>query len=156
MRIEAFLSVLHLSQKEIEDILQKYRVIAVVGLSRDKDKPSYLVAEYMKTQGFQIVPVNPFVDEVLGEKSYKNLLEIPSEIQQKIEIIDIFRRPDDVPFVVEQAVKLKIANGKPFAIWMQQGIINAQAAETARKVGLIVVMDRCIMVEHKRVSKAEQ
>ena len=141
-----------MSQKEIEDILQKYRVMAVVGLSRDKDKPSYCVAEYMKTQEYQIIPVNPFADEILGEKSYKSLLEIPLKIQKKIEIVDIFRRPDDVPLIVEEAVKLKISNGKPYVIWMQQGIVNERASETARKAGLTVVMDKCIMVEHKRVS----
>ena len=141
-----------MSQEEIEKILQSYKVIAVVGLSRDKNKPSNSVAEYMKTNGYQIIPVNPFVNEVLGEKSYKNLLEIPENIQKKIEIVDIFRRSDDVPPIVEQAIKLKIANGLPYVIWMQQGIFNARAAKMAHKAGLTVVMDRCIMLEHKRLS----
>ncbi len=139
-----------LIQNEIEEIIHKYKVIAVVGLSKDKDKPSYRVAEYMKSQGYQIVPVNPFVDEVLSEKSYKSLTDIPAEIQKEIDIVNIFRRPDQVTPIVEQAVKLKIANGKPYVVWMQVGIINEEAAETARKAGLTVVMDRCIMVEHKR------
>ena len=139
----------NLSQKEIEEILHKYKVIAVVGLSRDKDKPSYKVSEFMKSHGYRIVPVNPFVDEVLGEKSYKSLMDIPVEIQKEIEIVDIFRRPDDVPPIVEQVIKLKVANGKPYVIWMQLGIVNEAAAEIARKAGLAVVMDRCIMVEHR-------
>jgi hypothetical protein len=138
----------HLSYEEIQETLRKYTVIAVVGLSNDEDKPSYQVAAYMKVHGYKIVPVNPFVDEVLGEKSYKSLLEIPVEIQRKIEIINIFRRPDDVLPTVEQAVKLKIANGKPYVVWMQLGIINEQAAETARKANFVVIMDRCIKVEH--------
>ena len=140
-----------LSQREIEEALQKHKIVAVVGLSRDKTKPSYEVSEYMKNHGFRIVPINPFVDEVLGEKSYSSLLEIPTEIQSTIEIVNIFRRSEDVPPILEQAVKLKNAHGKPQVIWMQLGIINQQAAEKARRAGLLVVMDRCIMVEHKRL-----
>jgi predicted CoA-binding protein len=94
--------------------------------------------------------VNPFADEVLGEKSYKSLLDIPAEIQKSIEIVDIFRPAKDVPPIVEQAVKLKEAHGKPYVVWMQLGIINEQAAETAKKAGLKVIMDKCMMVEHKR------
>jgi uncharacterized protein len=137
-----------LSQKEIREILLKYKVVAVVGLSRDKDKPSYTVAQYMKNHGYRIVPVNPFVDEVLGEKCHKSLLEIPLEIQKTIEIVDIFRRAEDVPPIVEQTVKLKMANGTPHLVWMQLGIVNEQAAEIARKAGLRVIMDRCLKVDH--------
>jgi uncharacterized protein len=137
-----------MSQKEIRESLQKFRVIAVVGLSGDKDKPSYRVAEYMKQHGYRIVPVNPFVDEVLGEKSYKSLLEMPEEVQKTIEIVDIFRRSEDVQPIVDQAVKLKNANGMPHVVWMQLGIVNKQAAEVARKAGLRVIMDRCLKVEH--------
>ena len=137
-----------MSHKEIQETLNNYRVIAIVGLSKDEDKPSYHVAEYMKAQGYQIVPVNPFVDEVLGERSYKSLLEISVEVQKKIEIINIFRRPDNVLPIVEQAVTLKIAHGKPYVVWMQQGIINEKAAAIARKANLVVIMDRCIKVEH--------
>ncbi len=136
------------SYPEIREILRKYRVIAVVGLSADTEKASNRVSNYMKQHGYRIVPVNPLVEEVLGEKSYKSLLEIPLEIQQIIEIVDIFRRPADVPPIVEQAVKLRLANGKPFVVWMQLGIVNEEAAEKARKAGLVVVMDKCIMIEH--------
>jgi uncharacterized protein len=139
------------SEKEIEESLQRYKVIAVVGLSRDKDKPSYRVAEYMKQHDYHIVPVNPFVDEVLGEKSYKSLLEMPLEIQRTIEVVDVFRRAEDVPPVVEQVIQLKKANGKPYVLWMQLGIANEDAAEAARKAELIVIMDKCIMVEHNRL-----
>jgi predicted CoA-binding protein len=139
-----------LSRNEIKEILSKCKTVAVVGLSREPDKDSYRVAAYLKTHGFRIIPVNPFADEILGEKSYKSLLDIPSEIQKTIEIVDVFRPAKDVPLIVEQAVKLKEMNGKPYVVWMQLGIVNEQAAETAKKAGLAVVMDKCMMVEHKR------
>ncbi len=140
-----------MNQAQISEILHKYKVIAVVGLSGNEDKPSYQVASYMKQNGYRIIPINPSVEKVLGEKSYKSLLDVPAEIQKTIEIVDIFRRPADVPPTVEEAVKLKQANGKPFVVWMQLGIANEQAAETARKAGLIVVVDKCIMVEHQNL-----
>jgi len=121
-----------------------------VGLSSDQDKPSHRVAAYMKAHGYHIIPVNPIVSEVLGEKSYKSLIDLPPEVQKTLEIVDIFRRPEDVPPVVEQAVALKQKNGKPYVVWMQLGIVNEEAAEKARRAGLTVVMDRCIMVEHER------
>ena len=122
-----------------------------MGLSREPDKDSYRVAAYLKEQGFRIVPVNPFADEILGEKSHKSLLDIPVEIQKILDVVDVFRSAKDVPAIVEQAVKLKKAHGKPCVIWMQLGIVNAQAAETAKKAGLTVVMDKCMMVEHRRL-----
>ena len=122
-----------------------------MGLSREPEKESYKVASYLKKQGYRIVPVNPFADEVLGEKSYKSLLDVPEEIQRIIDVVDIFRRPEDVPPIVDQAVKLKLKLGKPSVIWMQLGIINEEAAETACKAGLTVIMDKCMMVEHKRL-----
>ena len=140
-----------MSQHEIKEILTKRKAIAVVGLSRDPDKASYRVAAYLKKQGFHIVPVNPFADEILGEKSYKTLSEIPAETQNAIDIIDVFRPAEDVPAIVEQAAKLKEKNGKPQVIWMQLGIVNMQAAETAKKAGFTVVMDKCMMVEHMRL-----
>jgi predicted CoA-binding protein len=139
-----------LSQNEIERILAKYKTIAVIGLSREPDKDSHRVSAYLKTHGFHIIPVNPFATEVLGEKSYKSLLDIPPETQKTIEVVDIFRPSKDVPSIVEQAVKLKAMYGKPYVVWMQLGIINEQAAEAAKKAGLTVVMDKCMMIEHKR------
>jgi len=140
-----------LSQNKIEEILTKYKTVAVVGLSREPDKDSHIVSEYLKRQGFRIIPVNPFADEILGEKSYKSLLDIPAEIQKTIEIVDVFRPAEDVPPIVAQAVALKRKFGKPYVFWMQLGIVNEEAAETARKAGLKVVMDKCIMVEHRRL-----
>ena len=125
----------------IFDILTKYKTIAVVGLSSNPARPSYGVTEYMQGSGYQIIPVNPNETDVLGEPSYASLDEVP----QKIEIVDIFRRPEDVPPVVDAAIR---AGAK--VIWMQQGIANESAAEKARAAGLTVVMDACILIEHKR------
>lgn len=129
----------------------RYKTVAVVGLSRDSSKDSYRVAEYLKNHGFRIIPVNPFVNEVLGEKSYKSLLDMPAETQKTIETVDIFRPSADVASIVEQVVQLKRLYGVPFVVWMQLGIINEQAAEMARKACLIVLMDKCMMQEHRRL-----
>ena len=123
-------------------------MIAVIGLSKDPNKDSHRVSDYMKKVGYRIIPINPTVDEVLGERSYKNLLETPTEIQKTIDIVDVFRRIEDVPLIIEQAITLKILVGRPFVVWLQMGIVDEQSAEAARKAGLIVVMDKCIMVEH--------
>ena len=140
-----------MSKDSIKEILTKYKTVAVVGLSRDPSKDSNRVATYLKSQGYRIIPVNPTTDEVLGEKSYKSLLDTPEEIQKTIEIVDIFRPSADVPSIVEQAVELKERHDKPYVIWMQLGIINEQAAGTARAAGLTVVMNRCMMQEHKKL-----
>jgi predicted CoA-binding protein len=141
----------HLSKNEIKEILTKYKTVAVVGLSREPGKDSHRVSAYLKQHGFRIIPINPFADEVLGEKSYKSLIDIPPEIQKTIEIVDVFRPSKDVPPIVEQAIKLKAAYGKPNVVWMQMGIVNKQAAEAAKKAGVTVVMDKCMMIEHKRL-----
>lgn len=125
----------------IFDILTKYKTIAVVGLSSNPARPSYGVTEYMQSSGYQIIPVNPNETDVLGEPSYPSLEEVP----QKIEIVDVFRRAEDVPPVVDAAIR-KGAK----VVWMQQGIANEPAAEKARAAGITVVMDACILVEHKK------
>jgi len=121
-----------LSQNQIKEILTKYKVVAVVGLSKEPEKDSHRVSVYLKQHGYRIIPVNPFADEVLGEKSYPSLLDIPPEIQKSIEIIDVFRPAKDVSPIVEQAIKLKALYDKPFVVWLQLGILNEQAAEEAR------------------------
>lgn len=140
-----------MAKDDVKEILAKYRTVAVVGLSRDPSKDSHRVAEYLQGQGFRIIPVNPTTDEVLGEKSYKSLLEIPAEIQKTIEIVDIFRPSADVQPIVTQAVKLKERYDKPYVVWMQLGIINEKAAEAAREAGITVVMNRCMMQEHRKL-----
>jgi uncharacterized protein len=129
------------SADPIFDILTKYKTIAVVGLSSNPTRPSHGVTEYMQSSGYHIIPVNPNETAVLGEPSYASLDEVP----QKIEIVDIFRRAEDVPPVVDAAIR---AGAK--VIWMQQGIANESAAEKARAAGLTVVMDACILIEHQR------
>jgi predicted CoA-binding protein len=119
-----------------------------VGLSRNPAKASYRVAQYLQSVGYRIIPVNPFVDEVLGEKSYKSLLDVP----ETIEVVDIFRPSENVPAIVEEAIKLKNRLGTPKAIWMQLGIVNEEAARRAKAAGFKVVMDRCMMIEHRRLS----
>ena len=142
-----------MSRDEIKKILSECKTIAVIGLSREPEKESYEVSEYLQNHGFRIIPVNPFTDEVLGEKSYKSLLNIPAKLQKSIDIVDVFRKAEDVPSVVEQAVKLKKKHGKPCIFWMQLEIVNEQAAETAKKAGMTVIMDKCLMLEHKRLFK---
>jgi predicted CoA-binding protein len=124
----------------IKEILETYKNIAVVGLSSQTWRPSYSVSRYMQTVGYRIIPVNPNETEVLGEKAYASLDDVPGSI----EIVDIFRRPEFVPDVVEAAIRRKAR-----VIWMQLGVVNEAAAERARATGLEVVMDRCILVEHR-------
>jgi predicted CoA-binding protein len=136
---------------EIRSILKKYRTIAVVGLSRDQSKDSYRVAEYLQSKGYCIIPINPSVNQILEQKCYKSLLEIPDELQGTIEIVDIFRPSQDVVPIVDDAIQLRSRFGNPQVIWMQLGIVNEQAARKARDAGLKVIMDRCIAQEHRRL-----
>ena len=122
-----------------------------MGLSRDPSKESYQVAEYLKKHGFHIMPVNPFAEEVLGEKSYRSLLEMPAEVQRTLEIVDIFRPSAEVLPIVEQVIQLKKLLGVPYVVWMQLGIINVQAEERAKNAGLEVIMDKCMMQQHRRL-----
>ena len=140
-----------MSQDQIREILRKAKTIAVVGLSRESEKDSHRVSVYLQQHGYRIIPVNPFADELLGEKSYKSLLDIPVEIQKTIDIVDIFRKPENVPPIIEQAIQDKTKLGRSFAVWMQLGIVNEQGAEAARQAGLVVVMDKCLKVEHQRL-----
>jgi hypothetical protein len=140
----------------IKNILEKYKTVAVVGLSRDPAKDSYRVAEYLKSKGYNIIPINPFADKILGKNCYKTLLDTPEDVQKKIEIVDIFRRPQDVPPIVDQAIRLRKKHGKPHVVWMQLGIVNEEAANRATKAGLKVVMNKCMMIEHRRLGAREE
>jgi predicted CoA-binding protein len=126
----------------IPDLLRRSRTIAVVGLSSKKFRPSYGVAEYMQSQGYRIIPVNPNEAEVLGEKTYRSLEDVP----EHIDIVDIFRRSEFVGPIVDSAIRIG-AN----AVWMQEGVVHEDAAKKARDAGLAVVMDRCILKEHMRL-----
>jgi hypothetical protein len=129
------------SADSILEILKNYKNVAVVGLSSNRARPSHGVAQYLKSAGYRIIPVNPNEKEVLGEKSYARLEDVP----EKIEIVDIFRRAEEVPAVMESAIRVGAK-----VVWMQLGIENAGAAEKARAAGLIVVEDACIYMEHKK------
>ena len=124
------------------DILTPYRTIAVVGLSADPDRPSHRVARYLQQQGYRIIPVNPREKEILGERCYPDLCSVPEEI----DVVDIFRQPKAVPRLVAQAMYVSAK-----AVWMQEGVVHEAAAARARRAGMAVVMDRCMMKEHKRM-----
>ena len=124
----------------IAELLKNAKTIAVVGLSNSRMRTSYGVSEYMQAQGYRIVPVNPMIAESLGERAFASLSEVP----EKIDIVNIFRRPEFVEEIVDQAIQLKVP-----AIWMQERIIHEKAAEKARKAGIFVVMDLCILKEHR-------
>ena len=128
---------------EIKRLLERSRTIAVVGLSDDPGRPSNAVARYMQTQGYRIVPVNPNHQAVLGESCYPSLLDIPPSTP--IDLVNVFRRPDAVPLVVEQTMQIGVR-----AIWMQEGVVDATAARKAESAGLTVVMDRCLLKEHSK------
>jgi predicted CoA-binding protein len=127
------------SSAEIAEILNSSKVIAVVGLSPKPERPSHGVSAYMKDQGYTIIPVNPGHAEILGEKAYKSLLEIPGPI----DIVDVFRDPSAVPEIVDQAIQKKAK-----VMWVQEGIVHNEAAENARAAGLMVFQHRCIYKEH--------
>jgi predicted CoA-binding protein len=124
----------------IYELLARVKTIAVVGLSDSPLRPSHGVSAYMQSHGYRIIPVNPQITEALGEDSYPSLLDVP----EKIDLVDVFRRPEYVDEIVEQAIRLKIP-----AIWLQEEVINERAAEKARQAGLFVVMDQCILKEHR-------
>ncbi len=140
---------------EIDNLISKalgFKTIAVVGLSKDPSRPSNDVARYLKSHGYRIVPINPTVTEVLGERSYKSLLDLPEELKREIDVVDIFRRAEDVPPIVDEAIQLHKEIGNPKVVWMQLGIVNEEAAVKAKREGLDVVMDRCMKIEHAGLS----
>jgi len=125
-------------------ILNEYRTVAIVGLSPDPNRPSHRVASYLAGNGYKVIPVNPHAQEILGERSYPDLGSIP----KRVEIVDIFRRSEEVMPIVDEAVKIGAK-----AVWMQEGVINEEAASKAREAGLLVVMNKCMFKEHQRLNK---
>jgi predicted CoA-binding protein len=134
------------SDNVLKEILQSAKTIAVVGLSSNPAKESYRIASYLKDQGYRIIPVNPTATEILGEKAYPDLISVP----EKIDVVQIFRKPEDVPPVVDDAIK---AGAR--VIWMQEGIVHEEAAQKAQQAGLQVVMDTCMRVSHRRLIGAQ-
>jgi uncharacterized protein len=133
-----------MKENEIKNTLSSCKTVAVVGISPKPDRPSYLVAAYLQSKGYRIIPVRPDGEKILGETVYHSLRQIPMEIE--IDVVDIFRKPEDVPPVVEEAIERRAR-----VIWMQEGVANPEAASIAEKAGLQVVMDLCIKKEHQRL-----
>ena len=130
------------SDQQIKDLLRSAHTIAVVGLSSSRLRASYGVAQYMQSAGYRVIPVNPNEQQVLGEKAYARLEDVP----EKIDVVDVFRRSEFVPAVVDSAIRVGAR-----AIWMQEGVADEAAAQRARAAGLFVVMDTCILKEHRRL-----
>ena len=135
----------HSTPDDIREILEKYRVVAVVGLSTKPERDSHHVAAYLKEAGYEIIPIHPATDVILGERTYPKLTDVPAE--RGVEIVDIFRRPDRVMPHVEEAIAIGAK-----VVWFQEGIINNEAADRAREAGLQVVQNRCMLKEHKNIT----
>ncbi len=135
-----------LSDKELKNLLKNSKTIAVVGASRDPHKAAHIVPEYLKEKGYKIIPVNSFADKILGEKSYGSI----ADVKEKVDIIDIFRPGKDAYPIVRESLSLK-----PKAIWMQLGIQNIKAKELALKYNIKVIMNRCMMMEYKRLIESK-
>jgi len=129
---------------ELKDTLRNVKTIAVIGISPKEDRPSYIVASYLKSKGYRVIPVRPDGEEILGEKVYHSLSEIPKEIS--VDVVDIFRKSEEVPPIVAEAIQRGIK-----VVWMQEGVIHKEAGEKAEKAGSKVIMDRCIKKEHQRL-----
>ncbi len=130
-------------EDRVLELLRNARTIAVVGLSNNTSRASYGVSAYLQSKGYRVVPINPRLSEVLGEKVYPSLNEAAKK--EQIDIVDVFRRPDAVPAIVDEVVALGIP-----ALWLQESVVHAEAAEKAREAGVLVVMDKCILKEHRR------
>jgi len=133
-----------MKDEELKDILKSFKTVAIVGVSPKEDRPSYIVASYLKSKGYRMIPVRPYGDTILGEKVYPNLMEIPKEIE--IDVVDIFRKSEDVPPIVEEAIQRGAK-----VVWMQEGVIHEEAGAKAEKAGLKVVMNLCMKKEYQRL-----
>lgn len=134
------------SDEEVDEILEKSRTVAVVGISNKEDRPSFQVAKYLKEHGYKIIPVNPRLEEILGEKAYRSLKDIP----EPIDVVDIFRRPEAIPPVVDEAID---AGAK--VVWMQLGLAHNESACRAEEKGLKAVQNKCMKIEHSRWTKSK-
>ena len=141
--------------KEFE-VLKKARVIVVVGASRSPDKDAGKVPRYLMRQGYKVIPVNPFASEIEGVKAYPSLLDIPEDIARNIDVVDVFRPPEEAQRIVDQVLELRRRYGRPWAIWFQKGTANPEAVRRAESEGLVVVADKCMMEEHQRMRWLEE
>jgi predicted CoA-binding protein len=133
------------------DVMRKYKVIAVVGASKNPEKDAYSVPAYLRERGYTIIPVNPTTDNIDGEKTYHSLAEIPQELAEKVEVVDVFRPSEEFPQVADQVAQMKKRAGRPFVFWGQLGLENEEAKKILAAVGVDYVMDKCMRVEHQRM-----
>lgn len=134
-------------ESRIPEILREARIVAVVGISDKPDRDSYKVARYLKQAGYEILPVNPVLESWDGQKAYKSLGEIPGD--KRVDVVDVFRKPEAALPVVEEALKIH-----PKTVWLQEGVVNEEAANLAKSNGILVVMDKCMMKEHTRITSS--
>ncbi|ARM74620.1 CoA-binding protein [Acidianus manzaensis] len=132
--------------KTIVEVLRKYKNIATIGFSKDPSKPSHAVPKFLISKGYNVIPVNPTVNEILGRKAYKSLLEVP----ERVDVVEVFRPSSEIPKIVDEVLERVKEKGDVKVIWLQEGIRNDEAAEKARKAGLIVIQDRCMYKEYKK------
>ncbi len=131
------------------EVLKKYNVIAVVGISKNPEKDAYTVPEYMKEHGYKIIPVNPTADQILGEKAYKSLMDLPPDLAKQVELVDVFRPSEELPQVAQQVIEMRKKYGRPFAFWAQLGLENEEAKKMLSKNKIPYVMNACLRVVHK-------
>lgn len=132
------------------EALRKYKVLAVVGASKNPEKEAFTVPEYMKEHGYKIIPVNPTADQILGEKAYPSLADLPSELARQVEIVDVFRPSEELPKVAQQAIDMKNRYGRTFVFWAQLGLENEEAKLMLSKNGVPYVMNACLRALHKQ------
>ncbi|AHC50680.1 CoA-binding protein [Sulfolobus acidocaldarius SUSAZ] len=133
-------------EKVIEEVLRKYKNIATIGFSKDPSKPAHEVPRFLINKGYNVIPINPTVNEILGRKSYKSILDVP----EQIEVVEVFRPSSEVPKIVDEVLERVKRKGDVKVIWLQEGIRHDEAAERARKAGLVVIQDRCMYKEYVR------
>jgi predicted CoA-binding protein len=132
-------------------VMRKYRVIAVVGASKNPEKDANTVPQYLHDNGYTIVPVNPTADTIIGLKAFPTLADIPPEVARKVEVVDVFRPSDELPQVAGQVAEMKKRTGRPFVFWGQLGLENDDAKEILSASGIDYIMDRCMRIEHKKI-----
>ncbi len=136
------------------DVMKKYKVVAVVGASKNPEKEAYTVPAYLREHGYTIIPVNPTTDSIEGVKTYPSLAEIPADLAKKVEVVDVFRPSEEFPQVARQVVEMKKRTGRPFVFWGQLGLENEEAKKMLQEANVDYVMDRCMRVEHARLGES--
>lgn len=134
------------------EVVKKYKTIAVVGASKNPEKDAYTVPQYMKEHGYRIIPVNPTADQILGQKAYPSLLDLPPELAKQVELVDVFRPSEELPQVAQQVIEMRKKYGRPFVFWSQLGLENEEAKRMLSKNGIPYVMNSCLRIVHRQYS----